>query len=226
MTAQAFALGLTNDNFRRNCSACKGRGLLSFDMDFLPAVHEPCETCRGTGFLPEAWQVKWRDISLPDLIALTIDEVFTIVKDQLPLARNLEAAREVGLGYLVLRQPGFALSGGEVQRLRIAKELARKTKSQTLYILDEPTVGLHLDDVHNLLEILNRLVDRGHTVIVIEHHTSLLAACDWLLEFGPGGGPDGGRLIASGSPQMLAQGQTPTAPYLIEALSLGEEIES
>ncbi len=226
MTAQAFALGLTNDNFRRNCSACKGRGLLSFDMDFLPAVHEPCETCRGTGFLPEAWQVKWRDISLPDLIALTIDEVFTIVKDQLPLARNLEAAREVGLGYLVLRQPGFALSGGEVQRLRIAKELARKTKSQTLYILDEPTVGLHLDDVHNLLEILNRLVDRGHTVIVIEHHTSLLAACDWLLEFGPGGGPDGGRLIASGPPQMLAQGQTPTAPYLREALSLGEEIES
>ena len=128
------------------------------------------------------------------------------------------AAREVGLGYLVLRQPGYALSGGEVQRLKIAKELCKRASEGTLYILDEPTVGQHLEDVARLNGVLNRLVDAGHSVFVIEHHPHVLAACDWLLELGPGGGPDGGRVIASGAPEALAAGQTPIAPYLREVL--------
>jgi excinuclease ABC subunit A len=134
------------------------------------------------------------------------------------LARPLAAAREVGLGYLVLRQPGYALSGGEVQRLKIAKELCKRTSGGTLYILDEPTVGQHLEDVARLIGVLNRLVDAGHSVFVIEHHPHLLAACDWLLELGPGGGPEGGSVIASGTPEALAIGQTPIARYLREVL--------
>ena len=126
----------------------------------------------------------------------------------------------MGLGYLVLRQPGYTLSGGEAQRLKIARELSRKTPSETLYILDEPTVGQHLEDVSRLNEVLHTLVEAGHSVLVIEHHAHVLAACDWLVELGPGGGPDGGRVIAASVPETLAQGNTPTAPYLREVLEV------
>jgi excinuclease ABC subunit A len=118
----------------------------------------------------------------------------------------------------VLRQPGYALSGGEAQRLKIAKELCRRSPSETLYILDEPTVGQHLEDVARLIGVLHRLVDDGHTVLVVEHHPHLLASCDWLVELGPGGGPDGGRVIATGTPEALAERDTPTALYLREVL--------
>jgi excinuclease ABC subunit A len=134
------------------------------------------------------------------------------------LARKLEAVRDVGLGYLVLRQPGYALSGGEVQRLKIAKELCRKANHETLYIMDEPTVGQHLEDVARLVGVMRRLVDAGHTVLVVEHHAHVLSACDWLVELGPGGGPDGGAVIAAGTPEALAAGDTPTAPYLRDVL--------
>jgi excinuclease ABC subunit A len=120
----------------------------------------------------------------------------------------------VGLGYLVWRQPGHTLSGGEVQRLKIVKELCRKTPIETLYILDEPTVGLHMEDVATLVRVLHRLVDAGHTVIVIEHHSHVLAACDWLVELGPGGGPQGGRVLAAGWIDEVARLDTPTAPFL------------
>ena len=126
----------------------------------------------------------------------------------------MSAARQVGLGYLVLRQPGYALSGGEAQRLKIAQELLRAPAPGTLYILDEPTVGLHLDDVQQLLGVLHRLVAQGGSVIAVEHHAHFLAACDWLVELGPGGGPEGGRLVASGTPHVLSRGDTPIAPYL------------
>ena len=134
------------------------------------------------------------------------------------LSRKLGAAKEVGLGYLVLRQPGYTLSGGEAQRLRIAKDLSRMTTKETLYIMDEPTVGQHMEDMARLIEVLHRLVDEGHSVVVIEHHPHLLAACDWLIELGPGGGPEGGEVIASGTPETVAEGKTPTAPYLKNVL--------
>lgn len=214
----ARSLGLDARDLGRRCSACKGRGYIRTEMGFLPDIQTPCETCSSTGYHPEAWDVRVHGLSLPELDSLTIDEVYDLFCEEEALARPLEAARDVGLGYLVLRQPGFTLSGGEAQRLKIAKELCRGTSSETLYILDEPTVGHHMEDVARLIGVLHRLVEEGHTVAVIEHHPHLLAACDWLVELGPGGGPEGGHVIASGTPEEVASGDTPTAPYLREVL--------
>jgi len=216
----ASALGLNEKHLTRNCTLCKGQGSIRIDMAFLPDVHIPCDTCRGTGYGAEAWEVRVRGLALPELFGLTIDEIHDLWNGEQPFSRAVKAARDVGLGYLVLRQPGYSLSGGEAQRLRIARELSRKTSSETLYILDEPTVGQHMDDVARLIDVLHRLVDKGQSIIVIEHHPHVLASCDWLLELGPGGGPAGGRLIASGTPKALAAGNTPTAPFLKEILRL------
>jgi excinuclease ABC subunit A len=219
----AQALGLGEREIGQQCSACRGGGTLAMDMGFLPQVRTLCEVCQGTGYRPEAWQVRLRGVALPDLFAMTIDQVFGLFGDEERVAGPLSAAREVGLGYLVLRQPGYALSGGEAQRLKIVKELCRKRSKRrngdsTLYILDEPTVGQHLEDVARLGGVLHRLVNEGNTALVVEHHPHLLAACDWLVELGPGGGPDGGKVIATGTPETLAQGHTPTAPYLRRVL--------
>jgi excinuclease ABC subunit A len=226
----AQALGLDEKQLGQRCSACGGSGAIRVDMGFLPAVHTPCDTCRGTGYRPEAWEVRVRGVALPDLFAMTIDEVYELLGDEDRIAQPLSAARDVGLGYLVLRQPGYALSGGEAQRLKIAKELCRTTNADTLYILDEPTVGQHLEDVARLNGVLRRLVDgdgradsdrSGDSVCVVEHHPHLLAACDWLIELGPGGGPEGGHVIAEGTPETVARSGTPTAPYLQEILEGG-----
>jgi excinuclease ABC subunit A len=216
----AQALGLDEKALGQRCSACGGSGSARIEMGFLPDVHTTCEVCRGTGYRPEAWQVRLRGVALPDLFAMTIDQVYDLLGDEDRLARQLAAARKVGLGYLVLRQPGYALSGGEAQRLKIVRELCRKRKKnrETLYILDEPTVGQHLEDVDRLVGVLHSLVDAGHSVFVVEHHPHLLAACDWLVELGPGGGPDGGQVIAAGTPEKVAEGETPTAPYVREVL--------
>jgi excinuclease ABC subunit A len=217
----AQALGFDEKSLGRRCSVCKGSGSIRTELGFLPDVRTECEICRGSGYWPEAWQVRLRGVALPDLLTLTIDEVSDLFGDQEKLARPLSAARDVGLGYLVLRQPGYALSGGEAQRLKIARELCRKPSKRAagiLYILDEPTLGQHLEDVARLNGVLHRLVSAGHTALVVEHHAHLLATCDWLIELGPGGGPDGGRVIATGTPETLAAGNTPTAPYLKEIL--------
>jgi excinuclease ABC subunit A len=222
----AQALGLDAKALGQRCSACRGSGETRIDMGFLPDVRLACEVCGGTGYRPEAWQIHYLGVPLPDLFSMAVDQVYGLFLEHLDseskLLRSLRAAREVGLGYLVLRQPGYALSGGEAQRLKIARELCRPTAGrkasarsrQTLYVLDEPTVGQHLEDVERLCGVLNRLVDEGHTVLVSEHHPHLLAACDWLVELGPGGGPQGGHVIAQGTPESVAGGDTPTAPYL------------
>ncbi|MGD2086054.1 MAG: ATP-binding cassette domain-containing protein [Candidatus Aminicenantes bacterium] len=215
----ARALGLDAVALGKRCSVCQGSGLVRMDMGFLPDIRLECETCEGTGYSREMRQVKLHGYSLPQLNRLTIDEVYRLFKGEGKIAGALRAAREVGLGYLVLRQPGISLSGGEAQRLKIAKELCKKTKDETLYILDEPTVGQHLEDVNRLNQVLHRLVDEGNSVIIIEHHPYLLAACDWLLELGPGGGPEGGRVIASGTPASIAAMNTPTAPYIKEIIN-------
>jgi len=238
----AQALGLDAGELGQPCSACRGSGTTRIDMGFLPDVYTTCEVCLGTGYRPEAWQIRYLGVPLPELFSMTIDQVYGLLREcglsesdgsslgtarsQSKLVRALAAAREVGLGYLVLRQPGYSLSGGEAQRLKIAQELCRPTSAgtrsvqsrQTLYILDEPTLGQHLEDVARLCNVLNRLVDDGHTVLVSEHHPHLLAACDWLVELGPGGGPQGGRVLAEGTPEALATGDTPTAPYLAALL--------
>jgi excinuclease ABC subunit A len=150
---------------------------------------------------------------------LTIRQVYELFKEENnTIARYLKAAIDVGLGYLVLQQPRYTLSGGEAQRMKIAKELCKKAKDHTLYILDEPTVGQHLEDVERLIGILQRLVDAGNTVIVVEHHPNVLAACDWLIELGPVGGPEGGLVVASDTPENVSNGKTPTAKYLKDVL--------
>ncbi|MHB1296577.1 MAG: excinuclease ABC subunit UvrA [Anaerolineae bacterium] len=210
----AQALGLDADALGHGCSACKGRGSTTVDMGFLPDVHTPCDVCGGTGLAPEAAEVRLHGLSLADAYRLTLDELAMPFGMDPAIARAIAAARSVGLGYLVLHQPSHTLSGGEAQRLKIAAELCARAPAPTLYILDEPTVGQHLEDVARLAETLHHLVSAGHSVLVVEHHPHLLAACDWLVELGPGGGPQGGRVIAAGTPETLAAGNTPTAPYL------------
>jgi excinuclease ABC subunit A len=187
-------------------------------MGFLPDLFVECETCRGTGYLPEAWEVRLKGIALPEINALTLEEVHGLFRDEDRIARPLKVALDVGLGYLVWRQPAHTLSGGEAQRLRIVKELCRRAPPKTLYILDEPTVGQHMEDVARLVRVLQRLVDDGHTAVVVEHHAHVLAACDWLIELGPGGGPAGGSIVAAGRPEDVTMADTPTAPYLREVL--------
>jgi len=217
-TDDAQSFGLDERVLGKRCSACRGLGLIPIDMGFLPREYVECETCKGTGYRPEAWDVRFKDVALPEINAMTLDEVYELFKDEEQIAGPLKIVRQVGLGYLVWDQPAVTLSGGEVQRLKITKELRKNANDKTLYILDEPTVGLHMEDVARLIEVLNQLVDAGHTVVVVEHHPHVLASCDWLVELGPGGGPAGGRVIAKGPPEDVATMNTPTAPYLREVL--------
>jgi excinuclease ABC subunit A len=214
----AISLGLSEKDLKKSCTACKGYGLNKTDMGFLPDIYDLCEVCNGTGYSMDAWKVKVNGISLPELNKLTIDEIHRLFKEEDSIEKKLKFVKDVGLGYLVMNQPAFTLSGGEVQRLKIAKELSKKSTKKSMYILDEPTVGQHMEDVSRLINVLQRLVKKGHTVVVIEHHPHLLAACDWLIELGPGAGDEGGRLIAAGTPVMIAEGITPTAPYIKEVL--------
>ncbi|HNS50316.1 MAG TPA: ATP-binding cassette domain-containing protein [Anaerolineae bacterium] len=218
----AQALGLGPSDLGRPCSACKGAGVHRMQMGFLPDLFVECETCRGTGCRPEAWDVSMHGYALPEINALTFDQVAELFPGEERLIRPLEMAHRVGLGYLVWRQPSFTLSGGEAQRLKIARELCRRAPSETLFILDEPTVGQHMDDVLRLVRVLSSLADAGHTLLAVEHHPHFLAACDWLLELGPGGGPEGGHVVAEGTPELVASGSTATAPYLREVLEAAQ----
>jgi len=214
----ANVLGLSDKELAKRCSVCKGHGFIKTDMKFLPDIVEACEVCKGSGFQAEAWQIRYNGISLPEVNNLTIDEAIELFNGHDNLISKLRLTQDVGLGYLQLNQPAHTLSGGEAQRLKIAKELSKKSKKKTLYILDEPTIGQHLEDISKLVNVLHLLVQNGHTVVVIEHHPHLLVSCDWLIELGPGAGPSGGRVIASGTPETLAEGNTPTAPYIKEIL--------
>jgi excinuclease ABC subunit A len=214
----AEALGLDYKSLNIPCSVCDGQGRIKIEMGFLPDVFETCEACKGTGRSPEAWDVRVNGVALPEINSMTLGQIYMMFKDDERVASKLRIALEVGLDYLVLRQPSVTLSGGEIQRLKIALELSKKNSSGTLYIVDEPTVGQHLEDVDRLVGVLHRLVSEGNSVVVVEHHPNVLAACDWLLELGPVGGPKGGRIVATGTPEEVAMMNTPTAPYLREVL--------
>ncbi len=213
-TEDAINLGLNYKKLSKKCSICKGRGYVKIDMKFLPDIVETCETCKGSGYQAEAWQVYFNDVSLAEVNDLTIEEAYDLFKDFETISSKLNYAKRVGLGYLQLNQPAHSLSGGEAQRLKIVKEISKNPTKKTLYILDEPTIGQHLEDISNLIDVLQLLVDNGHTVLVIEHHPQVLASCDWIIELGPGAGPEGGRVISQGSPEEVANQDTPTAPYL------------
>jgi excinuclease ABC subunit A len=201
------------------CRTCDGAGHVQIEMVFLADVFLPCEACEGRRFEPEVLDVRIKGLSIADVLELTVEEAITRFRHQERLGRVLWHLQQVGLGYLRLGQPATTLSGGEAQRLKIARQLARGGKTgRRLYILDEPTTGLHLDDVQTLLKVLDRLVDHGHTVIVIEHHLDVIKRADWIIDLGPEGGAGGGRVVAEGRPEDVASAQTHTAHYLRKAL--------
>ncbi|HEY1065118.1 MAG TPA: excinuclease ABC subunit A, partial [Pirellulales bacterium] len=200
------------------CGECEGAGVLAFDMQFLPDVYVKCPACRGTRYRREILDVTYRDRSIARALDLTASEGFVFFRGRAKLQAKLKALVDVGLGYLKLGQPANTLSGGEAQRLKLALRLTA-TRSRTLLILDEPSGGLHPHDVQRLLECFDALLSVGATLIVVDHHPQLLAAADWVLDLGPGSGPDGGRLLAQGRPEDVAQSDSPTASYLAAALA-------
>ena len=208
------------------CETCAGDGILQIEMQFLPDVYVPCETCRGKRYNREALDVTWKGMTIADVLELQVEDALERF-DAIPAIRNrLKTLCEVGLGYLRLGQPATTLSGGEAQRIKLATELARRSTGRTAYILDEPTTGLHFADVERLLEVLHRLVDGGNSVIVIEHNLDVIKTADWVIDLGPDGGDRGGELIAEGTPEQVAKVKAShTGRYLALALR-GEPIRS
>jgi excinuclease ABC subunit A len=202
------------------CEACQGEGLVKIDMHFLPDVYVPCEVCKGKRYNRETLEVCYKGHSISDVLDLTVDEALEVFEAVPRLRRHLQTLSEVGLGYIRLGQSATTLSGGEAQRVKLATELARQATGRTLYILDEPTTGLHFEDVRMLLHVLHRLVDKGNTVLVIEHNLDVIKTADWVIDLGPEGGDAGGQVVAAGSPEAVAA--TPgsfTGEYLAEMLA-------
>ena len=207
---RARALGLGPGAFSFNvpggrCEACEGDGFQKLEMYVFEDVYVTCQECEGRRYRPDVLTVKLRGRNIADVLATTVDEAVDFFAGQTGLARRLRVLQDVGLGYLRLGQPATTLSGGEAQRLKIAAELGARAASDMLYILDEPTTGLHLDDVKRLLGVLNRLVDAGHTVLVVEHHLDVIKCADWVVDLGPEGGDGGGEIVAEGTPEVVAQ---------------------
>ncbi len=187
------------------CEACQGDGLKRIEMNFLPDVYVTCDVCRGRRYNSETLQVKYKGISIADLLASTVDDALGALENIPQIHAKLKTLAEVGLGYVHLGQSSTTLSGGEAQRIKLARELSRRQTGRTLYILDEPTTGLHFEDVKRLIEVLQRLVDLGNTVLVIEHHLDVIKSADWILDLGPEGGEAGGQLVAAGTPEQVAR---------------------
>src|SRR5213082_1678153 len=202
------------------CEACQGDGIIQIEMHFLPDVYVPCEICHGTRYSREVQEVKFRGHSISDVLELTVDEALEVFENVPRIRVKLKTLHDVGLGYIRLGQPATQLSGGEAQRVKLATELSRRDTGRTLYVLDEPTTGLHYADVDRLLQVLHRLVDHGNTVIVIEHNLDVLKTADWIIDLGPEGGEKGGRLIAQGTPEQLAADPaSSTGQYLAHVLA-------
>jgi excinuclease ABC subunit A len=201
------------------CATCDGEGFVSVEMLFMPSVYAPCPQCHGARYNPETLEVHWNGRSIAEVLGMTVDEAAAFFAAEAQLARPLAVLQAIGLGYLRLGQPATELSGGEAQRIKLATELQRAGRSSTLYVLDEPTTGLHPADVDRLLRQLHSLVDDGHTVVLVEHDMRVAAQADWVIDVGPGAGEEGGRIVAAGTPDAVARvAQSRTAPYLQQAL--------
>ncbi|WKZ82961.1 MAG: excinuclease ABC subunit UvrA [Acidimicrobiia bacterium] len=187
------------------CESCKGDGTIKIEMHFLPDVYITCDQCKGKRYNRETLEILWRGHSIADVLDMSVTEALEFFENQPPIARVLQTLYDVGLGYVRLGQPAPTLSGGEAQRVKLASELGKRSTGSTFYILDEPTTGLHFEDVHKLLGVLQRLVDTGNTVLVIEHNLDVIKCADWILDLGPEGGEEGGRMVAAGTPEQVAE---------------------
>ncbi len=202
------------------CEACKGDGTIKIEMHFLPDVYIPCEQCKGRRYNRETLEILWKGHSIADVLEMSVEEALAFFGNQPPIARVLQTLFDVGLGYIRLGQSAPTLSGGEAQRVKLASELGKRSTGSTFYILDEPTTGLHFEDVRKLLMVLQRLVDAGNTVLVIEHNLDVVKSADWIVDLGPEGGAEGGRVVASGSPEVVAAvPESYTGKFLREVLS-------
>jgi excinuclease ABC subunit A len=197
------------------CGNCKGEGFVMVELLFLPSVYKPCSVCGGSRYNARTLEIRYRDRSIADVLRLSVDEAKDFFADEAALVQSLSVLQEVGLGYLRLGQPATELSGGEAQRIKLATELQRASRGGALYVLDEPTTGLHPADVDRLIDQIQRLVDAGNTVIVVEHDVSLIAASDRVIDIGPGAGSEGGRIVFEGTPAELARSErSRMAPFL------------
>ena len=209
-TPEAVARGYGPGRFSFNvkggrCEACKGDGQIKIEMHFLPDIYVDCEVCGGRRYGRETLEVRFKGLNIADILDLSIEQAGEFFQHIPPIHRVLETLNDVGLGYLKLGQPSTTLSGGEAQRVKLATELCRRSTGSTLYLLDEPTTGLHFEDVRKLLELLHRLVEKGNTVVVVEHNLDVIKTADWILDLGPEGGSGGGRLVVAGPPEKVAR---------------------
>ena len=202
------------------CEACKGNGYKTIEMNFLPDVLVPCEECSGKRYNRETLEVRFKGKSIADVLDMTINQAVEFFSAQPRILKKLKIMQEIGLGYIKLGQPSSTLSGGENQRVKLATELAKRDTGKTLFVLDEPTTGLHFEDIKVLLGVLNRLVDKGNTVLVIEHNLDVVKCADYIVDMGPAGGKNGGRIIATGTPEEVARTDSPTAAFLRRELGL------
>ena len=209
------------------CEACEGGGILTIEMHFLPDIYVPCDVCKGKRYNRETLEVKYKDKTISDVLDMTVEEACVFFANIPKIARKLQTLQEVGLGYIQLGQAATTLSGGEAQRVKLANELARRDTGQTVYILDEPTTGLHVADVHRLVKVLDKLVDAGNTVIVIEHNLDVIKRADYIIDLGPEGGSGGGTIVATGTPEEVAQNpHSFTGQYLRPVLERAAELQS
>lgn len=209
-TADAKAKGYKKGRFSFNvkggrCEACSGDGIIKIEMHFLPDVYVPCEVCKGKRYNRETLEVKYKDKNIYDVLNMTVEEALTFFENVPSVKRKIQTLYDVGLSYIRLGQPSTELSGGEAQRIKLATELSKRSTGKTIYILDEPTTGLHFADVHKLVEILKRLSEGGNTVVVIEHNLDVIKTADYIIDIGPEGGDKGGTVVAQGTPEEVAQ---------------------
>ena len=208
------------------CETCKGNGFKTIEMNFLPDVYVPCEECHGKRYNRETLEVRFKGKSISDVLDMTINQAVEFFENVPHILHKIKTLQDVGLGYIKLGQASTTLSGGESQRVKLATELSKRDTGQTIYILDEPTTGLHFEDIRVLLGVLNRLVEKGNTVIVIEHNLDVIRSADYIIDMGPEGGRGGGQLIASGTPEeVVKKGVGYTAQFLTEALERARQNE-
>jgi excinuclease ABC subunit A len=214
--ARGYAPGRFSFNVKGGrCEACKGDGLIKIEMHFLPDIYVQCDVCLGKRYNRETLEITFRDHSIADILAMTVDEAADAFKAVPSIRDKLVMLQRVGLGYIQVGQQATTLSGGEAQRVKLAKELSRRATGRTLYILDEPTTGLHFEDVRKLLEVLQALVEQGNTVVVIEHNLEVIKTADHVIDLGPEGGGGGGRIVAAGTPEFVARApRSHTGRYL------------